>query len=209
MGLTGSYYHNNVSTISGFNPNSSESDIPLQPYDPERDAGSDDSMHQRWDQMGRAIGYVPDPRLHAPRPRPPSFPTPTLYASPADAAAATLSRDWEDELPDAPRPPDGAPISVRGQPNPPSGVNVPAAYAHAPSSFSPSPQSLHPGRIQSPGLSSSATASQYVTHQPESAAVSPRTDVAGTGAAQHQFYQSATGSGPLEPRPLSPPPTYP
>ncbi|KAI0246083.1 hypothetical protein BJV78DRAFT_201296 [Lactifluus subvellereus] len=209
MELTGSYYHNNVSTISTFNPNSSGSDIPLQPYDPERDPGSEDSMHQQWDEMGHAIGYAPDPRLHAPHPRP-SFRPSALYASPADAAAVTLSRDWEDELPNTPtpkttQPPDVASIPVRGPLNPPSGVNLPATYAHAPplttSSFSPPPQS--------PGSLSSATASQYVTYQPESIAVSPASAIAGTGAAQQQYHQSAAGAGPMEPRTLSPPPTYP
>ena len=55
MELARSYYRHDPSSVSAFNPNSSESDIPLRPYDPERDPDFEESTHQRWDERGHAV----------------------------------------------------------------------------------------------------------------------------------------------------------
>ncbi|KAH9010089.1 snare associated Golgi protein-domain-containing protein [Lactarius deliciosus] len=197
MELGASYYNNNQSSVSAFNPNPSDSDIPLQPYDPERDAyGGPSNQHQQWDETGRAIGYSPDPRLHAPRPRPPSFSPSALYASPAAAAAATTSQDPEDEwtnarTPKTARPPDPAPAP---------GTYTPHASSPDPiSTFPPPPQSPRSARrrTRSPGLSTEA---QYVTYHPEHF-----TGNSAAGAAQRQDPYSPE---PTPPRAFSPPPSY-
>ncbi|KAH9169552.1 snare associated Golgi protein-domain-containing protein [Lactarius sanguifluus] len=198
MELGPSYYNNNRSTVSAFNPNPSDSDIPLQPYDPERDAyGGPSNQHQQWDETGRAIGYSPDPRLHAPRPRPPSFSPSALYASPAAAAAVTTSQDPEDEwtnarTPKTARPPDPAPAP---------GTYTPRTSSPDPvSSFPPPPQSPRSARrrTRSPGLSTEA---QYVTYHPEHFTENSAAAV----AAQRQDPYS---SRPTPPRAFSPPPSY-
>ncbi|KAH9010091.1 hypothetical protein EDB83DRAFT_2530937 [Lactarius deliciosus] len=151
MELGPSYYNNNQSSVSAFKPNP---DIPLQPYDPERDAyGGPSNQRQQWDEMGRAIGYSPDPRLHAPRPRLPSFSPSALYASPAAAAAATNAR-----TPKTARPQDPAPA--------PGTYTLRASSPDLVSSFPPPPQSPRSARhrTRSPGLSTEA---QYVTYHPE------------------------------------------
>jgi hypothetical protein len=219
MEPTGPYYRHDVSSASTFNPNASESDIPLRPYDPERDPGSEESVHQQWDDRGQAVGYAPDPRLHAPRPRPPFNPS-ALYASPDAAAAVTSSRDSEDEWTNAHTPktsrlPDIATISVRAAaPNPPPESFPPTEYAHTgapPTSSIPlAQQSPHSGHTQSPPLS---TTSQYVTYQPEHFAVSTTSSKVGPGldAAQSHYnpYTSPmTGFESVATRTFSPPLTY-
>jgi hypothetical protein len=106
-------YNNDISSVSTFNPNPSDSDIPLRPYDSDANPGFEGSTHQQWDETGHAIGYAPDPRLHAPRPRPPSFSPTTLYAPPDAAAAVTSSMrpepedEWTNaETPKTARPPE-------------------------------------------------------------------------------------------------------
>ncbi|KAG2113449.1 uncharacterized protein F5147DRAFT_46318 [Suillus discolor] len=51
--------------------NTSDTTLPLNssdaPYDP---------PYQRWDSEGRAVGYTPDPRIHAPQPKKPENPNP-------------------------------------------------------------------------------------------------------------------------------------
>ncbi|KAI9434359.1 snare associated Golgi protein-domain-containing protein [Lactarius indigo] len=210
MELGPSYYNNNESTVSAFHPNPSDSDIPLQPYDPEREGGygGPSHQHQQWDETGHAIGYSPDPRLHAPRPRPPSFSPSALYASPAAAAAATLSQDPEDEwtnarTPKTARPPDPAPAPGTYTPRSPSPDPVS-------SSFPPPPQSPRSARrrTRSPGLSTEA---QYVTYHPEhftenSAAAA----AAAAAAAPQRQYQHPYAAEPTStpPRAFSPPPSY-
>jgi hypothetical protein len=51
------------STSVVFNPNVSDSDIPLKPS-----AGAS-SPYQQWDKNGRAVGYAGDPHLYAPHPQ--------------------------------------------------------------------------------------------------------------------------------------------
>ncbi|KAI0293888.1 snare associated Golgi protein-domain-containing protein [Multifurca ochricompacta] len=223
MELDRSFYNNNTSTVSGFNPNPSESDIPLRHYDPEHGAGFEETAHQQWDEMGRAIGYAPDPRLHAPRPRPPSFSPSTLYAPPAAAIAAVTSStgtDSEDEwsnahTPRTARPPDISAVPVLTRTTiPSSGPTAPVPYSPSsyapPSSFPPPPKSLHPRRTLSPP--SSAT-SQYATYPTEHFTMSSTTPSGvvvgtGTGALQPQS-SSATGLGTTGPlRNFSPPPSY-
>ncbi|KIM44279.1 hypothetical protein M413DRAFT_443299 [Hebeloma cylindrosporum] len=47
-----------------FNPNISDSDIPLKPTNPLN------AQYQQWDKQGNAVGYVADPQLiHTPKPR--------------------------------------------------------------------------------------------------------------------------------------------
>ncbi|KAI0951488.1 hypothetical protein AcW1_008522 [Taiwanofungus camphoratus] len=46
-----------------FNPNPSDSEIPLNP------TNSGASAYQQWDENGRAVGYAPDPNLYMPQPR--------------------------------------------------------------------------------------------------------------------------------------------
>jgi len=86
-----SLYNNDTSSTAAFNPNPSDSDIPLRPYGEDPDPDFEGSTHQQWDEAGHAIGYAPDPRIHAPRPRPPTFSPTTLYARPDAAAAVTSS----------------------------------------------------------------------------------------------------------------------
>lgn len=215
MELGPSYYNNNESTVSAFNPNPSDSDIPLQPYDPEREAGyGGGPSHQQWDETGRAIGYAPDPRLHAPRPRPPSFGPSALYASPAAAAAATTSQEPEDEwtnarTPKTARPPDASPIPA--PPAPASGTytpreSSPSSYPLDPaptSSFPPPPQSPRSGtrRTRSPRLSVDA---QYVSYQPEHF-----TENSAVTRQQHPYSSTGFGSdSPPPPCAFSPPPSY-
>jgi hypothetical protein len=219
MELTRPFYNNNVSTISAFNPNPSDSDIPLQQYDSERGPGFEDSVHQRWDETGRAVGYASDPRLHAPQPRPPSFSPSTLYASPADAVAVTLSRDSDNEwfnaqTPKTTQPPDVAFTPVLEPLSPSSRTALSGAHAHTlpliTSPFPPPPQSpTDLRRKQSPGSPLTA----HVTYEPDLSAISPASGAAGTGAVavavQEQYYPLALGSEPpREVRTLSPPPTY-
>jgi len=213
------YHRHDVSSVSGFHPNSSESDIPLRPYDPERDPGFEESVHQRWDERGQAVGYAPDPRLHAPRPRP-SFKPSALYASPDAAAAVTSSRDSGDEwtnahTPKTSRPPDLATISVPATaPIPPPESFPSTEYAHTsapPTSSIPLPQqSPHSGYTQSSPLSTTA---QYVTYQPENFAVStmssrvgPRSDAAQSLNNPHATPMTGFESVPT--RTFSPPPSY-
>ncbi|KDR72938.1 hypothetical protein GALMADRAFT_252295 [Galerina marginata CBS 339.88] len=47
-----------------FNPNGSDSDIPLTTALPDANP-----QYQQWDKHGNAVGYVPDPILHTPKPR--------------------------------------------------------------------------------------------------------------------------------------------
>lgn len=190
MELGSSYYNNNDSTLSTFNPNPSDSDIPLQPYDPESEAGyGGGPSHQQWDESGHAVGYAPDPRLHAPRPRAPTFSPTALYTSPSAAAAATASQDPEDDewtnaqsprtarLPDAPAPPR---------------AKSPTSYAADPASFSPPPQPN--------------TEAQYASYNPDRFTES----VTVTAPARQHTYAStgSLGSSPPPPRALSPPPSY-
>ena len=184
--LGSSYYNNNDSTLSTFNPNPSDSDIPLQPYDPESEAGyGGGPSHQQWDESGHAVGYAPDPRLHAPRPRAPSFSPTALYTSPSAAAATTASQhadadpDAEDEWTNA-QPPNTARL-----PEPP------AIRAKSPTS--------------APPLNSEA---QYASFNPDHFAE----NVAAVTAPAHQHTYAATApfgaSSPPPPRALSPPPGY-
>jgi hypothetical protein len=194
-------YNNNTSSASTFNPNPSDSDIPLRPYGSDTDL--EGSTHQQWDETGHAIGYAPDPRLHAPRPRPPSFSPTTLYAPPDAAAAVTYSLrpepedEWSNaETPKSARPletifplpfPTNAPIP-RLEHTPPA----PGGHTHtsaSPTSFHPSPQELpRSGRTLSPPPSAT---SQYAVFRPEHVASSPISGnaEAGSGLAQPHFSQ--------------------
>ncbi|KAH9964715.1 hypothetical protein BGW80DRAFT_1179303 [Lactifluus volemus] len=201
MELARSFYRNNDSTVSAFNQNPSDSDIPLHSYDRERDADSEESMHQRWDENGHAIGHVPDPRLHAPRARPPSFRPSALYASPAEAVAVTASRDPDDEwsnarTPTTARPPEVASVPVIA---PPPNVSSETGAYVSPSSLT-SPSFRQPQH--SPGMPSSPMA-PYVPYQPD--------HFAAPDTARDHYFQPAMGpAGPTstEPPKLSPPPTY-
>jgi len=46
-----------------FNPNNSDSDIPLTAANPVK------PHYQQWDRQGNAVGYVADPLIHTPKPR--------------------------------------------------------------------------------------------------------------------------------------------
>jgi hypothetical protein len=220
MELARSYYRHDPSSVSAFNPNSSESDIPLRPYDPERDPDFEESTHQRWDERGHAVGYASDPRLHAPRPRQPSFKPSALYASPDAAVVETLSRESEDEwsnahTPKASRPPDVATISMPAPaPIPPPLSFPPSEYSNTatpPSSSIPLPlQSTHSAHTQS---TPSSTTAQYATYQPEHLALGPMSGSLGMGSEAAQPYYNphsppATGSESVPPRAFSPPPSY-
>ncbi|KAF8260064.1 snare associated Golgi protein-domain-containing protein [Lactarius quietus] len=215
--LSSSYYNNNESTLSTFNPNPSDSDIPLQPYDQDREAGFGGPSHQQWDESGHAIGYAPDPRLHAPRPRPPSFSPTALYTSPAAAAAVTASQDPEDDewtnarSPSTARAPDPAPIPVPTSTTTysPRAASSPTSYAADHTvAFPPPPQSPRSAaaarRARSPELSLEA---QYVTYHPDH--FTENTTAISTAQQQRQHtYASADSFGSEPPRVLSPPPNY-
>lgn len=225
MELSRSFYNNDTSSISAFNPNPSDSDIPLRPYGSERDPGFEELAHQRWDETGHAIGYTPDPRLHAPRPRPPTFSPTALYASPDAAAAVTSSihpepeDEWSNaETPKTARPPETViPIPAHAPaPIPRLEHNRPATgeYMHIsppPTSSFPPPQQLAlSGHIHSPP--SSAT-SQYLTYHPEHIASSPMSGSVGLGSASTQphFNQHSSTETEFESvssRAFSPPPSY-
>jgi hypothetical protein len=194
-------YDNNTPSVSTFNPNPSDSDIPLRPYGSDTDL--EGTTHQQWDETGRAIGYAPDPRLHAPRPRPPSFSPTTLYAPPDAAAAVTYSirpepeDEWSNaETPKTARPPEtitplpvptDAPITRFEHTH-----QAPGGHPHtgaSPTSFHPSPQELpHSGRILSPPPSAT---SQHTVYRPEHVGSSPISGNAGEGSglAQPHFSQ--------------------
>ena len=204
--LGSSYYNNNESTLSRFNPNPSDSDIPLQPYDPEREAGFGGPSHQQWDESGHAVGYAPDPRLHAPRPRAPTFSPTALYNPPLAAAAVTASDDPDDEWTNAQSPQtarlqDAAPSSATYSPR----ASSPTSYAADPvptSSFPPPPQSPRAAGARPIRSPQQSTEAQFVPYRPEqftenSAITAP--------AAQRQHTYSSE-SPPL--RALSPPPGY-
>ena len=207
--LGASYYNRSESTLSAFNPNASDSEIPLQPYDPESEAGLGGPSHQQWDERGRAIGYTPDPRLHAPRPRVPSFNPASLYDPPVGAATKITSQGPEDEWtnadsPKTARPPDVAPIPVPTSADVTRDLYVPeAASAPAPAASFPSPpQSPRSGarqRTRSPQLSAEP---QYATYRPEYFAE----NTAAISGAQYAY----TTEPPLPPRGAfsTPPPGY-
>jgi uncharacterized membrane protein YdjX (TVP38/TMEM64 family) len=219
MELSRSFYNNDVSSMSAFNPNPSDSDIPLRPYGSERDPGFEGPAHQQWDETGHAIGYAPDPRLHAPRPRPPSFSPTALYASPDAAAAVTSSihPEPEDEWSNAETPKTARPPETMPALGPiPRLEHIPpflGEYTHTnpPASTFPSPEQLpHSGRTRSPP--SSAT-SQYVTYQPEHFASNPMSGSVGTGSAgapPHftQYSSPVTGFETAPSHAFSPPPGY-
>jgi hypothetical protein len=219
MELSRSFYNNDASSMSAFNPNPSDSDIPLRSYGSEHDTGFEEPAHQRWDETGHAIGYAPDPRLHAPRPRPPSFSPTALYASPDAAAAVTSSihpepeDEWSNaETPKTARPPETMPTLA---PIPRSEHISPSLgeYTHTnpPTSTFPSPEQLpHSGRTRSPP--SSAT-SQYVTYQPEYFGSNPLSGSVGTGSATapphfNEYSSPVTGFETEPSRAFSPPPSY-
>ncbi|PSS34042.1 hypothetical protein PHLCEN_2v1946 [Hermanssonia centrifuga] len=67
---SGPYGNSNVfkpATSGAFNPNASDSDMPLT-------ANFNESSYQQWDSNGRAVGYAPDPMLYAPQPQRPRVP---------------------------------------------------------------------------------------------------------------------------------------
>ncbi|KAH9953689.1 snare associated Golgi protein-domain-containing protein [Russula dissimulans] len=211
LDLTRSYYNNNVSSASALNPNPSESDIPLRPYDSERDPGFEETIHHQSAGMGPGVGYAPDPRLHAPRPRPPSFSPSALYAPPGAAAAVTSFRDSEDEwanahTPQTARPPDVAPAPT--VPIPPSHSQL--VEDHRINLSFPSPrQSPHAGHAQSP---SPNTTAQYLAYQPERFAVSPaqgstEMTLEAVQVQGNQYASGVTGVGSSS-RTFSPPPSY-
>lgn len=177
MERSSALYNNNTSSLSTLNPNPSDSDIPLRPYGSDPDPGFEGSTHQQWDEAGRAIGYAPDPRLHAPRPRPPSFSPTTLYAPPDAAAAVTYSirpepeDEWSNaETPKTARPPETiTPLPV------PTNVPIPRLEHTLPATGEHSPPS------------------QYGVYHPEHFASSPISGNPGAGSelAQHHFNQSS------------------
>jgi len=201
-------YNTSASTVLTFNPNPSDSDIPLRPYGSDPDAGFEGSTHQQWDETGHAIGYAPDPRLHAPRPRPPSFSPTTLYAPPDGAAAVTSSirPEPEDEWPNAETPKTARPSEIMPNPRLEYPPSAPGEHTHtSPSSTSYHPPSQglpYPGRTLSPP--SSAT-SQYAVHRPEHFASSPISGKAGAGTGLALQY-SPPDSVPSHT--FSPPPSY-
>ena len=224
MELSRSLYNNDESSITAFNPNPSDSDIPLQPYGSERDLEYEGRAHQRWDETGHAVGYAPDPRLHAPRPRPPSSSPTALYASPDAAAAVTLSvnPEPEDEWSNAETPKTArltetiiskpVPVSV---PIPPLEHISPAPgeYSHTSPptlSFSPPQQLQHSGGTRSPP---SSAKSQNVAYQPSRFASSPSSGTVGAGFASappnfNQYSSPVAGLEPVPSRTFSPPPSY-
>ena len=210
-------YNISASSVSTLNPNPSDVDVPLRPYSSDPDAGFEGSTHQQWDETGHAIGYAPDPRLHAPRPRPPSFSPTTLYAPPNGAAAVTSSirQEPEDEWSNAETPKTARPaetITPLPMPMPTDAPiprlehppSAPGVHAHtSPSSTSsyPSPQGLpHSGRTLSPP--SSAT-SQYAVHRPDFAA-SP---ISGNAEGGPHFSQYSSPDS-VPSNMFSPPPSY-
>ena len=220
MELSRSFYNNDSSSLSAFNPNPSDSDIPLQPYGSERDPGFEGPSHQRWDETGQAIGYAPDPRLHAPRPRAPSFSPTALYASPDAAAAVTSSintepeDEWSNaETPKTARPPETIipmPVPTAPIPHLEHIPQAPGEYTHTDPptlSFSSPQQLLHSGRTRSPP--SSAT-SQYATYHPEHFASSPLSGSVGVGSvsAPPRFTSPVTGFESVPSHEFSPPPSY-
>jgi hypothetical protein len=213
-------YNNDTSSVSPFNPNPSDSEIPLRPYGSDPDPGFEGSTHQQWDETGHAINYAPDPRLHAPRPRPPSFSPTTLYAPPDAAAAVTYSirPELEDEWSNAETPKTARPEMITPLPVPTNAPiprlehAPPAPGEHtytrpSPTSSDPSPQELpHSGRALSPP--SSAT-SQYAVYRPEHFAASPISGNAGAGSGLAQPYSSpVTGFDSVSSHTFSPPPSY-
>jgi hypothetical protein len=215
-------YNNDTPSVSTFNPNPSDSDIPLRPYGSDPDPGFEGSTHQQWDDTGHAIGYAPDPRLHAPRPRPPSFSPTTLYAPPDAAAAVTSSirsepeDEWSNaETPKTARPPETiTPLPIPTNvpiPRLDHTLPAPGQHTHQSPSSHPSPQELpHSGRTLSPPLSAT---SQYAVHRPEHLASSPTSGNAGAGSglAQPHFNQYSspvTGSDSVQSHIFSPPPSY-
>jgi len=213
---TRSFYNNGVSSGSALNLNPSETDIPLQPYDLERDPSFEESTHQQSAGMGQAVGYAPDSHLHAPRPRPPPFGPSALYAPPDTAVAVTSSGDFEDEwanahTPQTARPPDVAPITVpavpilprHSQPVDDKHINLP------PTSSFPSPrQSPHAGYAHSPPPNTA----KYLTYQPERFAESPaqgstEMTLEAVQLQGNQYASTVTGVGSSS-RTFSPPPSY-
>jgi len=219
-------YDHDVSSSSTFNPNPSDSDIPLRSYGSDPDPGFEESTHQQWDETGHAIGYAPDPRLHAPHPRPPSFSPTTLYAPPGAAAAVTSSirpepeDEWSNaETPKTARPPEtitSLPVPTDA-PIPHLEHTPPALREHT--YTGPSPTSSYPSELShsARALSSPSSAtSQYAVYRPEHLASSPtsgNTGNTGTGfeLAQPQFYQYSsptTGFDSATSHTFSPPPGY-
>lgn len=213
-------YNNNTSSASTFNPNPSDSDIPLRPYGSDTDL--EGPTHQQWDETGHAIGYAPDPRLHAPRPRPPSFSPTTLYAPPDAAVAVTYSMrpepedEWSNaETPKTAQPPE----TITPLPVPTDALNprlehtppAPGGHTHtsaSPTSFHPSPQELpHSGRTLSPPPSAT---SQYAVYHPEQFASSTISGNggAGSGLAQPHFNQYSSPVAGLPSHTFSQPPGY-
>ena len=215
-------YNNDIPSVSTFNPNPSDSDIPLRPYGSDPEPGFEGSTHQQWDESGHAIGYAPDPRLHAPRPRPPSFSPTTLYAPPDAAAAVTssirpeLEDEWYNaEIPETARPPEiitPLPVPTNAPiPRLEHTLPAPGKLTHSgpsPTSSHPSPQELpHSGRTHSPPLSST---SQYAVYRPASSPISGNAG-AGSALAQPQFNQYSSpvsGFDPVPSHTFSPPPGY-
>ncbi|KAI0259111.1 snare associated Golgi protein-domain-containing protein [Gloeopeniophorella convolvens] len=214
MEYTGAYY-NNASTVSAFRSNPSDSDVTLQPYDPEGGLGSEESVHQQWDEYGRAVGYAPDPQLHAPRPRQPSFTPSARYAPPASAAAATATMaasgdEWSNaRTPRTPTASAPAPPRIHvSQPSSPVPQHVP--YNTSPLSFAP--PAPFPPAPRSPPASASA---QYVTYQPEQFASMPGSTSVGRANTLptppfHGTPAQTPYAPPLAPaqRAFTPPPSY-
>jgi hypothetical protein len=185
-------YNNNTSSVSTFDQNPSDSDIPLRPYGSDPDPGFEGSTHQQWDEAGHAIGYAPDPRLHAPRPRPPSFSPTTLYAPPDAAAAVTYSirPEPEDEWSNAETPKTARPSETITPLPIPTNVPIPRLEHTLPA----------PGELSPP--------SQYAVYRPEN----PISGNPGAGSelAQPHFNQSSpvTGFDSVPSHTFSPPPSY-
>jgi len=208
-----SLYNNDTSNMSAFNPNPSDSDIPLRPYGSDPDPGFEGPTHQRWDETGHAIGYAPDPRFHAPRPRPPTFSPTTLYAPPDAAAAVTSSMHTgpEDQWSDAETLKTARPSEVPSFPVP-TVVPVPRLEHISPAPgehthTSPSPLS-HSGRTLSPPPNAT---SQYVVYHPEHSGPISGSVEAGSGLAQphsNQYSPPVTGSDSVPLHTFSPPPSY-
>ncbi|EIN03921.1 hypothetical protein PUNSTDRAFT_128506 [Punctularia strigosozonata HHB-11173 SS5] len=92
------------SSLTAFNPAGSDTDIPLGPYQPQSyqphsyQQQQRQSPYQQWDASGRAVGYAPDPRLHAPQPhRPVAKPT-SPSPSPADYRPVPVRRATDESL---------------------------------------------------------------------------------------------------------------
>ncbi|KAJ8591977.1 hypothetical protein M405DRAFT_788130 [Rhizopogon salebrosus TDB-379] len=74
------YQHGGSNTSAVFNPDSSNSNLTIPLH-----SSSDipyDSPYQQWDSEGRAVGYFPDPRIHAPQPKMPASPFPADSRTP-------------------------------------------------------------------------------------------------------------------------------